>query len=104
MHNAKLGEDVEFTCDSTNKPLWYFNDGHLPGNAIRLNNNKLKITEVHRHNKGAYTCKGETENNLLFEAYGILRIFGEFNLSELMLYPLIHFSCSTYFKNEGIEN
>ena len=82
---AVLGETVIFTCISTTKVVWRFNERRLPQNTA-INRepgtaiHTLAIIRVRSTNSGFYSCQAEEEQYIIFEDEGILQVKGMNNL------------------------
>ena len=79
---AVEGGNVKFTCESQSYVLWKFNGENLPPNTKQGvedegNLNWLTINRVSRNNEGTYSCVGQVEDFLFFEAKASLDIKSE---------------------------
>ena len=82
---AKLaleGQNVKFTCESQSYVLWKFNGENLPPNTKQGMEdegdlNWLTIKSVSQNNEGTYSCVGQVEDFLFFEAEASLDLISE---------------------------
>ena len=72
---AKVGEEVSFTCTSSHDTIWFFNDTK----QLPLSYNKeIKIKSITFHNTGCYICYGTYQNHAkYFVASAKLKVYGE---------------------------
>lgn len=71
-----VGEGINLKCRSKTTPKWWFNNGALPINAIRLDNFSLLIQEATFENAGVYECEGTNEKAETFFAEAVVSVFG----------------------------
>ena len=72
---TNIGETAKFTCLSSSKVSWYFQDNpKLPQNVESINKGlhpKILIDKVNIRNDGKYSCMGRKDNHV-FIGFGIL--------------------------------
>ena len=73
------GSSGHFTCFSSTKVLWTFNDSHyLPYCAIPMDNNTIRIDmAIRSYHQGDYECDGTSEDGQKFSALGLLYVYGQ---------------------------
>lgn len=67
--NAKVGEKIEFTCNSEEIVEWTFNGGSLMYNTkVDQRRRSIYIEHVLSQNEGEYKCIGKTKEGYIFGA------------------------------------
>jgi len=76
----RLGDNVKIRCEvsphSRSQPLWHFNGGPLPSNAVG-NKNTLELTNVVKENTGYYTCYKKLQHRTISDTAHLV-VFSEY--------------------------
>ena len=83
LQSSLVGDNVQFVCKSDKPVKWYFEDGDLFSNVqsdsqYGYKRHYLRITSVTYLNVGTYSCYGEIDPEIYFEAEGVLLVTGEY--------------------------
>jgi len=74
-HNADLGDDVIFKCDSRNKTTWSHTGSYPPiSTGVLKERMSWIIKNVTIEGRGQYVCQGYDEDNYAFKAIGVLNV------------------------------
>ena len=87
--NAKIGDQIEFICNSDMPVEWFYNGGPLPKNAIngslsRKSTHWLRIPYVKKTDSGNYICHGQN-NKVSFWDQGELVVSGKLIMTYITL-------------------
>jgi len=71
--SVEAGKNISITCSIPSKDVqWFFSGGPLPHNAVIEDEDNLKLENVQLFNSGLYTCKSESEFEVLKDGIFVL--------------------------------